>query len=119
MVKMLQVTKNVFAVMAIVCVLAAIAAPFAFGADGEAGVVKNIAGSTGLGAAGMAIGAGLAFAAGALGTGIVQYAVCASGIGVLAEKREMLPLVILFIAIPETLVIFGFVLALMLIQKIA
>lgn len=116
MVKTLQVTKKAFAVMAIVCVLVAVAAPFAFGAgeaEGAPGAATN-----GLAAAGMAIGAGIAFAAGALGTGIVQYAVCASGIGVLAEKREMLPLVILFIAIPETLVIFGFVLALMLIQKI-
>ena len=115
MVKTLQVTKKVFAVMAIVCVLAAVAAPFAFGAGAEGGTAKA---TEAIAAAGMAIGAGIAFAAGALGTGIVQYAVCASGIGVLAEKREMLPLVILFIAIPETLVIFGFVLALMLIQKI-
>ncbi len=115
MVKTLQVTKKTFAVLAIVCVLAAIAAPFAFGApaEGAAG-----AGIPGLAAAGLAIGAGIAFAAGALGTGIVQYAVCASGIGVLAEKREMLPLVIIFIAIPETLVILGFVLAIMLIGKI-
>jgi V/A-type H+-transporting ATPase subunit K len=114
MVKTLQVTKNTFAVMAVLCVLAAIAAPFAFGAEAE-GAAAPV---SGLAAAGMAIGAGIAFAAGALGTGIVQYAVCASGIGVLAEKREMLPLVIIFIAIPETLVILGFVLAIMLIGKI-
>ena len=116
MVKTLQVTKNTFAVMAVVCVLAAIAAPFAFGAPAEGGAAAGAI--PGLAAAGMAIGAGIAFAAGALGTGIVQYAVCASGIGVLAEKREMLPLVIIFIAIPETLVILGFVLAIMLIGKI-
>ena len=115
MVKTLQVTKNTFAVMAILCVLAAIAAPFAFGAGAEGAAAKS---TEALAAAGMAIGAGIAFAAGALGTGIVQYAVCASGIGVLAEKREMLPLVIIFIAIPETLVILGFVLAIMLIGKI-
>ena len=115
MVKTLQVTKKAFAVMAIVCMLAAIAAPFAFGAPAEGAAAGAI---PGLAAAGMAIGAGIAFAAGALGTGIVQYAVCASGIGVLAEKREMLPLVIIFIAIPETLVILGFVLAIMLIGKI-
>ena len=116
MVKTLQVTKNAFAVMAIVCVLAAVAAPFAFGAGGEGGAA---AGSTsGLAAAGLAIGAGIAFGCGALGTGLVQYAVCASGIGVLAEKREMLPLVIIFIAIPETLVILGFVMAIMLMGKI-
>ena len=114
MVKTLQVTKNTFAVMAVLCVLAAIAAPFALGAAGG----EAAAPVSGLAAAGMAIGAGIAFAAGALGTGIVQYAVCASGIGVLAEKREMLPLVIIFIAIPETLVILGFVLAIMLIGKI-
>jgi V/A-type H+-transporting ATPase subunit K len=116
MVKTLQVTKKAFAVMAILCVLAAIAAPFAFGAGAEGGAAGPA--TEGLAAAGMAIGAGIAFAAGALGTGIVQYAVCASGIGVLAEKREMLPLVIIFIAIPETLVILGFVLAIMLIGKI-
>ncbi len=117
MVKTLQVTKKAFAVMAMVCVLAAVAAPFAFGAaEGAEGGAA--APTSGLAAAGLALGAGIAFGCGALGTGLVQYAVCASGIGVLAEKREMLPLVIIFIAIPETLVILGFVMAIMLMGKI-
>jgi len=116
MVKTLQVTKKTFAVLAMVCLVLAVAAPFAFGAGAEGGAGGGA--TNGLAAAGLAIGAGIAFGCGALGTGIVQYAVCASGIGVLAEKREMLPLVIIFIAIPETLVILGFVMAIMLVGKI-
>jgi V/A-type H+-transporting ATPase subunit K len=73
---------------------------------------------SGIRTAGLAIGAGLALAGGALSTGRVQAAVSASGIGVLAEKREMLPLILILLAFPETLVVLGFVLAIMLMGKI-
>ncbi len=59
----------------------------------------------------IAIGAGLAFGLAAIGTGVAQARIGGAGIGVVAEKPEMLGTVILFIAIPETLVILGFAVA--------
>jgi V/A-type H+/Na+-transporting ATPase subunit K len=62
-------------------------------------------------AATAAIGAGIAIAGGAVGTGMAQSAIGAAGIGLMAEKPEEIGRVLLFIALPETLLIFGFVIA--------
>jgi V/A-type H+/Na+-transporting ATPase subunit K len=60
-----------------------------------------------------AIGAGLAVGLAAIGTGYAQSRIGAAGLGVIAEKPNMLGLVILLIAIPETMVILGFAVAAM------
>lgn len=59
----------------------------------------------------LAIGAGLAVGLTAIGTGLAQARVLGAGVGVVAEKPEMLGTVILLMAIPETLVILGFAIA--------
>ncbi len=59
----------------------------------------------------MAIGAGLAVGLTALGTGLAQGRIGAAGAGTIVEKPEMTGTVILLIAIPETMVILGFVIA--------
>ena len=74
----------------------------------EAGAAKKEI-STGLGL--LAIGAGLAIGGAALGTGLAQAKIGAAGIGAMAEKPELKGLAILMVAIPETMVIFGFVIA--------
>ena len=61
----------------------------------------------------VAIGAGFAVGLAALGTGIAQSRIGAAGVGAMAEKPELLGRVILLVAIPETLVILGFVVAAM------
>ena len=64
---------------------------------------------------GIPIGAGIAFGLGALATGIAQSKIGAAGAGTIAEKPEMFGLMIILVAIPETLVILGFVVASMII----
>ncbi len=64
-------------------------------------------------AATAAIGAGLAIFGGAIGTGIAQSGIGAAGLGLLAEKPEEMGRVLLFIVLPETLVIFGLVIAIL------
>jgi len=59
----------------------------------------------------IAIGAGLAVGLAALGTGIAQSRIGAAGSGTIAEKPEMVGTIILLVAIPETMVILGFVIA--------
>ena len=55
-----------------------------------------------------AIGAGLAIGLAAIGTGLAQSRIGAAGAGVVAEKPELLGVIILLIAIPETMVILVF-----------
>ena len=74
----------------------------------EAGAAKKEI-STGLGL--LAIGAGLAIGMSAVGTGLAQAKIGAAGVGAMAEKPELKGLAILMVAIPETMVIFGFVIA--------
>lgn len=61
----------------------------------------------------LAIGAGLAVGLAGIGTGYAQANIGSAGMGVIAEKPEMLGTVILLVAIPETILILGFAVAAM------
>jgi V/A-type H+/Na+-transporting ATPase subunit K len=65
-----------------------------------------------------AIGIGLAVGLGALGTGLAQSRIGPAGLGSAAEKPEMQGLALIFLLLPETLVIFGLVVAFMLIGRL-
>jgi len=68
---------------------------------------------------GLAIGAGLAIGLAGLATGIAQKDIGAAAVGATAEDAGFLGRGILLVAIPETIVIFGFVVAFLLLGKIA
>ena len=57
------------------------------------------------------IGAGLAIGLAAIGTGMAQGRIGSAGAGVIAEKPEAAGMIILLLAIPETMVILGFAVA--------
>ena len=61
----------------------------------------------------LGIGAALAVGLTALGTGLAQSKIGAAGAGTIAEKPELTGTVIILLAIPETMVILGFVIAAM------
>jgi V/A-type H+/Na+-transporting ATPase subunit K len=61
----------------------------------------------------LAIGAGLAVGLCAIGTGYAQGRIGSAGAGSIAEKPETLGSVLILVAIPETMVILGFVIAVM------
>jgi len=63
----------------------------------------------------LGIGAALAVGLTALGTGLAQSKIGAAGAGTIAEKPELTGTVIILLAIPETMVILGFVIASMII----
>ncbi|MFP3278640.1 MAG: ATPase [Candidatus Micrarchaeota archaeon] len=67
----------------------------------------------GMEAAIAAIGAGIAIAGGAIGTGVAQSAIGAAGLGLIAEKPNQMGIVLLFLVLPETLLIFGFVISIL------
>ncbi|HNJ80551.1 MAG: ATPase [Methanomicrobiales archaeon] len=61
------------------------------------------------------LGAAIAFAAGAIGTAWAQSRIGSAGAGTIAERPETSGSIIVLEAIPETLVILGFVVASMII----
>jgi V/A-type H+-transporting ATPase subunit K len=81
----------------------------------DAATVATTMGDTGM----VALGAGLAIGLGALGTAWAQSAIGSSGMGLIAEKPEEFTKVLICLALPETLVILGFVIAFFLQGKVA
>jgi V/A-type H+-transporting ATPase subunit K len=63
----------------------------------------------------IAIGAGLAIGLAALGTGYAQGRIGSAAVGAVAENRDLMGTVLIFVAIPETVVILGFAVAVMII----
>jgi V/A-type H+-transporting ATPase subunit K len=61
-----------------------------------------------------AVGAGLAVGMTGIGTGIAEMGIGAAAVGATAENKDMFGLALLFTVIPETIVIFGLVVALLL-----
>ena len=66
----------------------------------------------------IAVGMGLAVGLSALGTGLAQARIGAAGLGSAVEKPESLGLALIFLLLPETLVIFGLVIAFILLGKL-
>ena len=75
-------------------------------------------GDSGLGAGLLGIGAGLAIGLAAIGVGIAQAAIGSAGAGTLAERPQAFGQILIYLVIPETLIIFGFVIAFFLNNKI-
>ncbi len=59
----------------------------------------------------LAIGASLAIGLGAIGVGIAQASIGSAGAGTLAERPEAFGQILIYLVIPETIIIFAFVIA--------
>jgi V/A-type H+/Na+-transporting ATPase subunit K len=66
----------------------------------------------------IAIGAGLAIGIGAIGVGLAQAAIGSAGAGTLAERPQAFGQILIYLVIPETLIIFAFVIAFFLYGRI-
>ncbi|MEK6869109.1 MAG: ATPase [Nanoarchaeota archaeon] len=64
----------------------------------------------------IAVGAGLAIGLSAIGAGIAERDIGAAAVGAIAEKEEMFGKGLIFTVIPETLVIFGLVVAILILN---
>ncbi|NLT38088.1 MAG: V-type ATP synthase subunit K [Methanomassiliicoccales archaeon PtaU1.Bin030] len=62
----------------------------------------------------VAIGAGLAVGLAGLGTGIAEGPIGAAAVGAIAEDEKLFGKSLIFTVIPETIVIFGLVMAILL-----
>ena len=61
----------------------------------------------------IAIGAGLAVGLAGLGTGLAQKDIGAAAVGAITEDSKMLGKALMFMVLPETIVIFGLVIAIL------
>lgn len=102
--------------LALMALFLTLGAPTAFAAAGED--MEEEGGTDGLGVLGLGLGAGIAVGVAGLATGLAQSGVGAGGTGALAEKPELFGNVLILFAIPETIVVFGFVIAFMLLGNI-
>ncbi len=98
--------KVLTALVMMVLGVLAMAAENSAGGDGSVG--KGLIG----------LGIGLAVGLGALGTGWAQSRIGSAAVGAVAEKPGMFGTAIIFLLLPETLVIFGLVIAFILLGKL-
>ncbi len=91
------------------------AAPEEKATQGEDKAAKQ--GKSGLAVGLVAIGAGLAIGLTAVATGYAQAKIGSAGVGSVTEKPELLPTILIFLVIPETMVILGFVVAILLLTR--
>lgn len=112
--------RNAFMLSAAGLVLLSVCAPLAMAADEVAATGNAAATSIGEGirVAGIAIAAGIALAGAALGTGRAQASIGAGGTGALAEKPELFTNVLILVALPETIVVLGFVIGFLILGNI-
>ncbi len=110
--------KKTAIILGLVVAVMGVFAPMGFAAEEGAAAEGLASGSSGWGTAGIAIGAGIAIAGGALGTGRAQAGIGAGGTAAIAEKPELFGRIFILVALPETMVILGFVLGILLVNKI-
>jgi V/A-type H+-transporting ATPase subunit K len=79
----------------------------------EPGAAKPSGGNTGL----LGLAAALAVGLGAIGTAWAQSRIGAAAAGAIAERPEMGGQMLIFLALPETMVILGFLVAFFIIGK--
>lgn len=112
--------SKVFMLSAASLVLTSVFAPIGMAAEEAAASGDAAATSIGEGirVAGIALGAGLALLGAALGTGRAQASIGAGGTGALAEKPELFTNVLILVALPETIVVLGFVIGFLILGAI-
>lgn len=111
--------KKTGMILGLAVVALSVFAPMAFAADEEGAAAEGLASSSsGWGTAGIAIGAGIAIAGGAIGTGRAQAGIGAGGTAAIAEKPELFGNIFILVALPETMVVLGFVLGLLIVGNI-
>ena len=98
-----------FVTLSVILPVAALAAETEHGSASD----QETSVGQGLKRMGYGLGAGLAVGLAGIATGLAQSRIGSAGIGALAENPKLIGNVILLVAIPETVVILGFVIAFM------
>jgi V/A-type H+/Na+-transporting ATPase subunit K len=93
-------TRKFVRVLGLLLVAAPLTVAFAQGATIGAGLI--------------AIGAGIAIGVSAIATAMAMGAIGSAGVGALVERPQAFGQILIYLVIPETIIIFGFVIAFLL-----
>lgn len=116
----LQVTLSVIVIYAVMAIIGTLFAANAFaGTPANSEQIQAEAEVTNVeGLKFAVIGAAIAFGLGAIGAGIAISHVGAAAMGAVAEKPQIAGQALIFVALAEGIVVFGFITALMILGKI-
>ena len=106
--------KKVLFMLATIAVVLLVTASVALAAEAPAGQGKQLTLAHGL----LGLAAALAIFGGAIGTAWAQSRIGAAAAGAIAERPEIGGQMLIFFVLPETLIIFGFLVAFFIINKI-
>jgi V/A-type H+-transporting ATPase subunit K len=116
----LQITQSIVVLFTVMAIIGTLFCASAFA--GASTDVKSVESDMSLTKAGVMkyglIAAAVAFGLGALGAGIAISHVGAAAMGAVAEKPQIAGQALIFVALAEGLVVFGFITALMILGKI-
>ncbi len=118
--------RNALLLTSLVLLLASLTAPIAFAQDEAEMTRETIKAENrqytsigeGIRVGAIALAAAIAIVGGAIGTARAQAAIGASGAGALAEKPELFINILVLVALPETIVILGFVIGFLIINVV-
>ena len=113
-----QIKQTVVALLTILAISGILFSTFAFGAQEDPNdTVKISPEKAGVQKFGL-IAASVAFGLGAIGAGLAISHVGAAAMGAVAEKPEIAGQALIFVALAEGIVVFGFITALMILGKV-
>ena len=109
--------RKLLSVGLLIVVASLMLAPFAFALESEGASHGPASVGDGLKAIGAGLGVGLAVGLAGLGTGIAQSRIGAAGAGTIAENPKLFILMLILVALPETVIILGFVISFLALGK--
>ena len=111
--------SRTYAWVSVVILLAVILlTPFVFASEtAGGGEAAHASVGDGLKAIGAGLGVGLAVGLAGLGTGIAQSRIGAAGAGTIAENPKLFISMLILVALPETVIILGFVISFLALSK--
>jgi len=112
-----QIKQTVVVLLTILAISGTLFSTFAFGAEGTGDDPEMTEQRAGVMKFGL-IAASVAFGLGAIGAGLAISHVGAAAMGAVAEKPEIAGQALIFVALAEGIVVFGFITALMILGKV-
>jgi V/A-type H+-transporting ATPase subunit K len=113
-----QIKQTVVVLLTMLAISGTLFSTFAFGAEEELLVEQEMSSTkAGVMKFGL-IAASVAFGLGAIGAGLAISHVGAAAMGAVAEKPEIAGQALIFVALAEGIVVFGFITALMILGKV-
>ncbi len=113
-----QVTQSIVMLLTVMAILATLFCAKSFGAASNKEEIVQPAPTSGENVKYGLIAAAVAFGLGAIGAGIAISHVGAAAMGAIAEKPQIAGQALIFVALAEGLVVFGFITALMILGKV-